>query len=480
MLVTPKLRLVRKLGAGGMGAVWLADHLALSTQVVVKFVSEKLAWSSEAMARFSREASAASQVKSPHVVQMLDHGVTETGLPYIVMELLEGHDLADHLTPAGLPPREVVPIITQLGRALTRAHERGIVHRDIKPSNVFLCEMGGGELFVKLLDFGVAKQESATKPGEETRTGALVGSPYYMSPEQLMGDKSVDYRSDLWSLGVLAFEALTGTRPFLGETVGALTMQVHAPALPRPTQRNPALPHAIDAWFEKACAREPGARFQSAKELADSLATALDQEVPRGIALERSGPRPEQVGFADTAQASTGDVPLGSGASGGSGRKTGGSGERARSSSEAVSAPPPVAATGAGLSTTSGSRRDAAAWRPTVLIAVGALIAGVVGTRVLGGRSPAGVGPATPSGGSSSVASVSPPSVVPAPSAIAPPASATTAPAESTPSATASTPTPPPPKAPGATTVKRHAPPAPAPSAAPSVARPRGSDDDIR
>ncbi|HEY8086651.1 MAG TPA: serine/threonine-protein kinase, partial [Polyangiaceae bacterium] len=236
MLVTPKLRLVRPLGAGGMGAVWLAEHLALHTQVVIKFVSEKLVWSTEAVARFSREAAAASQVKSPHVVQMLDHGVSEHGLPYIVMELLEGHDLADHLTGGGLPPREVVAIVTQLCRALARAHEVGVVHRDIKPSNVFLCQVGGGELFVKLLDFGVAKlKDSTASSGAETQSGALLGSPVYMSPEQLMGDKRVDYRSDLWSVGVLTFEALTGVRPFGGETVGALTMQVHAVDRPRPT-----------------------------------------------------------------------------------------------------------------------------------------------------------------------------------------------------------------------------------------------------
>jgi serine/threonine protein kinase len=374
MLVTPKLRLVRQLGSGGMGAVWLADHLGLNTQVVVKFVSDKLVWSSEAVARFAREASAASQVKSPHVVQMLDHGVMETGIPYIVMELLEGHDLADHLTPAGLPPREVVPIITQLARALTRAHERGIVHRDIKPSNVFLCEMGGGELFVKLLDFGVAKHEAATKPGEETRTGALIGSPFYMSPEQLVGDKSVDFRSDLWSLGVLAFEALTGARPFRGDTIGALTMQVHTEPLPRPSQKNPALPPAIDGWFLKACARDPAARFGGAKELAAALARALDEEAPRGIELERSNPPVDAIGLAETAEVSSGERRP---------SRSGGS-----SSREAVSAPPLNSATGAGLSSTGGIGKKDGARRPMVLVGVvGVLgVAAFLGGRTIRGR----------------------------------------------------------------------------------------------
>src|SRR3974390_1637257 len=137
-----------------MGAVWVADHLSLRTQVVVKFMSEDLANKPEATARFSREAAAASQVKSPHVVQTFDHGVTADGVPYIVMELLEGHDLDHHLRSSGkLSPAEVVAVVGQLARALTKAHERGIVHRDIKPSNVFLCDAGGGEVFVKLLDF---------------------------------------------------------------------------------------------------------------------------------------------------------------------------------------------------------------------------------------------------------------------------------------------------------------------------------------
>ena len=482
MLVTPKLRLVRQLGSGGMGAVWLADHLALNTQVVVKFVSDKLVWSSEAVGRFSREASAASQVKSPHVVQMLDHGVSEAGLPYIVMELLEGHDLADHLTPAGLPPREVVPIITQLARALARAHERGIVHRDIKPSNVFLCEMGGGELFVKLLDFGVAKHDAGTKPGEETRTGALIGSPFYMSPEQLMGEKGVDFRSDLWSIGVLAFEALTGQRPFGGETIGALTMQVHAEPMPRPSQKNPALPPAIDDWFLKACARNPAARFAGAKELAEALARALDQDAPRGIALERSAPRLDQMGLADTAEASSGErVPSASGA------RSGGSG------SKAVSAPPIHSATGAGLSTTGGSgaaggtgKRDLARRSMVLAGVVGVLgVAAFLGGRaIVGGGSSSSTNLAVTSGRSSIGSTGSTPGVVfaaaeavTADAWVEPPPPPTDAPPPSSARPAASTPG------------RKHAP-ASAPSASPSArsnpsvpasaTRQQGSDDDIR
>jgi serine/threonine protein kinase len=200
MMVTSNVRLLRPLGEGGMGAVWLAEHLSLRTNVVVKFMAEDLAKSTEAKARFSREAAAASQVKSPHVVQMLDHGVLDDGAPYIVMELLEGRDLEQQLKASGhLEPREVVAIVAQLARALGRAHERAIVHRDIKPSNVFLCDAGGGELFVKLLDFGIAKGQEIGIAGSTTRTGSFIGSPYYMSPEQVVGAKDIDFRSDLWS-----------------------------------------------------------------------------------------------------------------------------------------------------------------------------------------------------------------------------------------------------------------------------------------
>jgi serine/threonine-protein kinase len=285
-----------------MGSVWVAEHVSLRTQVVVKFMSKELASSTEAVARFSREAAAASQVKSPHVVQMLDHGVTSEPLsaPYIVMELLEGRDLEHHIRAVGkLQPGEALAIVVQLSRALSKAHERGIVHRDIKPSNVFLCDAGAGELFVKLLDFGIAKGPEVGIAGSTTRTGSLVGSPYYMSPEQVVGAKSIDFRTDLWSLGVVAYEALTGQRPFSGETMGALALKIHRDPLPTPSGANPALPAAVDAWFVRACAREPDERFTSAKEMADALVAALRDLVPAGISTG-SGSTPKPIGLETT------------------------------------------------------------------------------------------------------------------------------------------------------------------------------------
>jgi serine/threonine-protein kinase len=273
--VTPTLRLVRPLGAGGMGSVWIADHLALRTQVVVKFMAVELARNADALARFSREAAAASQVKSPHVVHVSDHGVTENGTPFIAMELLDGNDLRHRLDERGtLSPAETASIVAQVARALMAAHQRGIVHRDIKPENIFLTDAGGGELFVKVLDFGIAKSSAVEATSLATGTGAMIGTPYYMSPEQILGKKTLDFRADLWSLGVVVFEALTGQRPFTGETIGAVSVAICGAVAPRPSEMNQSLSPAIDEWFARACAPEPAKRFQSARDLADALAAA--------------------------------------------------------------------------------------------------------------------------------------------------------------------------------------------------------------
>ncbi|MBX3215370.1 MAG: serine/threonine protein kinase [Labilithrix sp.] len=289
MMVTPSVKLVRPLGEGGMGAVWVADHLALRTQVVVKFIAAGLKDSKEATERFSREAAAAAQVKSPHVVQTFDHGFTADGVPYIVMELLEGRDLGAFLdAEKRCSPQLVVEIIAQLARALDRAHERGIVHRDIKPGNLFLCDGGSGDVFVKLLDFGIAKGVDVPLIDSGTKTGAMIGSPFYMSPEQILGSKTLDHRSDLWSVGVVAYEALTGDKPFDAETMGGLAIKIHSEPLPSPSARVPGLSPAVDAWFQRACARAVTDRFGTAKEMAEALAAALGGEMPRSVDLPRS------------------------------------------------------------------------------------------------------------------------------------------------------------------------------------------------
>jgi len=298
-MVTPSVRLLSPIRAGGMGSVWLAEHAGLRTKVVVKFMLGELDGSSSARHRFSREAAAAAQVKSPHVVQMLDHGLTSDGTPFIVMEHLEGHDLGVEIARKGaLDPRTAVLIIGQVAKALSRVHSAGLLHRDIKPDNIFLC-IGDpdDDVFVKLLDFGIAKNhhvEGEATLDTDTRTGQVVGTPFYMSPEQVTAQKELDRRSDLWSLGVVAFEALTGKRPFDGPSFGALAVKIATADPPRPSSLDPTLPAAVDAWFAKACARSPDARFASAKELDTQLRAAFEGVVslpPIPSAMLDSGPR---------------------------------------------------------------------------------------------------------------------------------------------------------------------------------------------
>jgi serine/threonine protein kinase len=272
--ITPTLKLVRLLGQGAMGSVWVAEHAGLGTQVAVKFMSPALAQNEGVIQRFRREATAAAHIKSPHVAQVFDHGVTADGVPYIVMELLEGEDLGMRIRRAGpLDAASVAEIVRQVAKALTRAHSVGIVHRDIKPDNIFLQEIDG-DLHVKVLDFGIAKQPTEAGLGM-TSTGAMVGTPLYMSPEQLLSSKHVDFRSDLWSLGVVAYRALTGVPPFNGETLGALSVVVHAGTFSPPSVHRADISAAIDAWFARALKREPAERFGSAKEMADELERAV-------------------------------------------------------------------------------------------------------------------------------------------------------------------------------------------------------------
>ena len=274
VVIAERFRLTRQLGQGGMGSVWLATHLALDIPCAVKFIEGEIAQLPEAQARFEREAKAAAQLRSPHVVQILDHGVFQ-GTPYIAMELLDGEDFGKRLQRIGrMPPNDVLRIIGQVCRALTKAHGVGIVHRDLKPDNIFLVPDDDREI-AKVLDFGIAKATGSGIDGSNTKTGAMLGTPYYMSPEQAQGIKAVDARSDLWSLAVIAFQALTGRLPFESEALGDLLVRIIVAPVPRPSHFVPDLPQTFDRWWEKAAQRDPAGRFQTARELGDSLAIAL-------------------------------------------------------------------------------------------------------------------------------------------------------------------------------------------------------------
>jgi serine/threonine-protein kinase len=270
-IIAGKYRLLRKLGQGGMGSVWYAEHLTLHSPVAIKLIDLAIVANPEALARFLREAQSAAKLRSPHVVQILDHGV-DNGTPYIAMELLEGESLADRLARVGkLSPADTARIMTHVARAVARAHEAGIVHRDLKPDNIFIVQNDDEEI-AKVLDFGIAKATSSVHEAvsSSTRTGAVLGTPYYMSPEQAEGAKTLDHRSDIWALGVIAFECLLGRRPFDAETLAGLLLAICTREIPVPSQLG-LVPAGFDGWFQRACARDVEQRFSSAKEAVAEL-----------------------------------------------------------------------------------------------------------------------------------------------------------------------------------------------------------------
>ncbi|MFZ5890402.1 MAG: protein kinase domain-containing protein [Myxococcota bacterium] len=287
VLVAGRYRLVRKLGAGGMGAVWLAHDISLDSACALKLIDDEKAQSEEVRVRFEREARAAAQLRGAHVVDVFDHGEWE-GTLYIAMEYLQGEDLGARLERVGrLDPASTYRVVAHVARALVRAHANGIVHRDLKPENIFLVQ-GDEEEIAKVLDFGIAKHDAYSLHDKATRTGSFLGTPFYVSPEQARG-KSTDFRSDLWSLGIIVFQCLTGRPPFESEALGELMGLILYEELPRPSARNPELPATLDAWWERAAARDRELRFQSAKELADALGHALG--LSRQVAIPSIAPR---------------------------------------------------------------------------------------------------------------------------------------------------------------------------------------------
>jgi len=276
-VVAGKYRVERLLGQGGMGSVWAGRHVTLGQLVAIKFVHPKLAGSSEAVRRFDNEAKAAARIKSRHAVAVQDHGVSEAGQPYIVMEYLEGESLERAIRRRGkLPLSEVVQIVAQSARALSAAHEARIVHRDLKPDNIFLAKDTEGSALgytVKLVDFGIAKvvQDEAESGASATQAGMVLGTPHYMSPEALTASAPVSAASDIWSLGACAFAATCGRVPFEGDAIGDVVLKVCAAPLPVPSKLEPSLPKAFDAWFQKCCSRDVSARFKTAAEAADAL-----------------------------------------------------------------------------------------------------------------------------------------------------------------------------------------------------------------
>lgn len=288
-LLLGKYKVVRELGRGGMAAVYEAEHVHIGKRLAVKVLASELASSAIVIERFFREARAAAAVQSPYIVDVHDSGRLEDGRPFIAMELLVGESLYDRMARVRLiDPRTTVRIVTQVAKGLMKAHAAGIVHRDLKPENIHLCAGEDGEEIAKILDFGLAKFYSPVQTDEKTarltREGAVFGTPAYMSPEQVKGRGTVDHRADLWALGCMTFECLTGRPVWNTEQGVAMTFAAIAAApLPTPSRIRPELSLEFDMWFEKALERDPDRRYQSAIELAESLAKALGAQPPPSL-----------------------------------------------------------------------------------------------------------------------------------------------------------------------------------------------------
>ncbi len=268
-----------------MGSVWSAVHEQLDAPVAVKVMATNLEPS--LIARFEREAKACARLASPHLVKVHDFGALD-GAPFMVMELLEGEDLGSRLKREGaLSVETVAGLLRQIAKGLAVAHAAGIIHRDLKPANIFLAKSGRDEI-VKVLDFGVARETETSLVEDRTTSGVILGSPHFMSPEQAAGE-AVDGRSDLWSLGVIAYQALTGRRPFEGTTLTAVLLAITTREAPRPSTILKGADERLDAFFVRAFARHPANRFQSSDEMVDAFdKLAVTQGGARAPTVSRS------------------------------------------------------------------------------------------------------------------------------------------------------------------------------------------------
>jgi eukaryotic-like serine/threonine-protein kinase len=271
-VIEGKYRIERILGQGGMGVVVQATHLVLEQCVAMKFLLPSVATNEEVAARFLREAKAAIKIRSEHVARIMDVSGTDTDIPFLVMEYLHGKDLSAIIKQRGsLPFRDAVGYVLQACEALGEAHAQGIVHRDLKPANLFLTTRADGTDCVKVLDFGISKVAAGGDGSSLTRTRGMMGSPLYMSPEQARSARDATTRSDIWSMGIVLYELLTGSTPFKGESVMELCSDLLNTFPPPPSSLRPELPEALDAVVMRCIEKEPSNRFDNVAELAGAL-----------------------------------------------------------------------------------------------------------------------------------------------------------------------------------------------------------------
>ncbi|MFZ5896537.1 MAG: serine/threonine protein kinase [Myxococcota bacterium] len=273
-VIAGRYRIVRVLGAGGMGVVVAARHQDLDTLVAIKMLRPEVLSNRDVVARFAAEAKAAVRIKSEHVARVTDVGALPDGAPYMVMEYLEGSDLAALVEQSGpLPIEDAVDYVLQACEALTEAHCLGIVHRDLKPGNLFLTRRADGSEIVKVLDFGISKSaDGAGASASLTGTGAILGSPTYMSPEQLSSSKTVDRRTDIWALGVILHQIISGQLPFRADTLPELFMAIVQNQPPPLRSLRPDVPPGLAAVVLRCLEKDRTRRFENVGELAVALA----------------------------------------------------------------------------------------------------------------------------------------------------------------------------------------------------------------
>ena len=300
-----KYRIDKVLGVGGMGVVVAAHHIHLDDRVAIKFMLPHALTNGEAVSRFAREARAAVKIKSEHVARVSDVGTLENGAPYMVMEYLEGRDLAQWIQQSGvLPIEQAVDLVLQALEALAEAHTLGIVHRDLKPANLFVIRTRDGQLSVKVLDFGISKmtRSPGVTPSSDmdmTKTNAMMGSPLYMSPEQMQSAKGVDARVDIWAVGVILYEILAGRVPFGGDSLPEVLMGIMSAEPDPPRSRRPDLPHGLERVILKCLAKDRDQRYPTVAALAGDLLPFAPRRSK--VSLERISGIMQAAGLSATA-----------------------------------------------------------------------------------------------------------------------------------------------------------------------------------